>query len=228
MNVRLASPKQFAVIIETLHSMLETITLDFGSDGLSVVSMDPAHIFVAELTLYKTAFAFYLCPTPLSISLNLKPLHNVLRHIKKDDMLTLWAEDLADGSLNISIRQPQTPFKENVYKIREINIITHERISMVDRSYPCEILLPTPSLTKICTELANMGDKIEIIVSPNKVIFDASDEFVSCKSCIVVDEHKQMAIHCLEEKCSQIFRFDCKFNFLFFVFQLTICSTQIF
>ncbi|KAL6069527.1 hypothetical protein QOT17_007550 [Balamuthia mandrillaris] len=170
----LAAPLSFARTVGILESLLDVVNVDLTPEGIKVITMDAAHVFVLELVLFRReAFLTYQIGRDLiTVGLRLKLLHNVLKHVKADDMVVFSLKD-EDDTFNVSILKSGVLEKKSEYKICQI-VLDQERISMPDREYCCEILMPTSVLASSCTELQGLGEQLRIAVSDEELTLEGN------------------------------------------------------
>ena len=97
------------VIIDSSSSIVNEENLEATSNGLSPQTMDSAHISLASLNMKEEGFEEYRCDKNTVLGLNLLYFGKILKWIKPNDVMTIWANE--DNSF-LTIK--------NIIKVRNI------------------------------------------------------------------------------------------------------------
>ena len=81
------------VIIDSLSSLVNEVNLEATSNGLSPQTMDSAHISLVSLNMKEEGFVEYRCDKNTVLGLNLLDFGKVLKLIKPNDVMTIWANE---------------------------------------------------------------------------------------------------------------------------------------
>jgi len=60
-------------------------------------------------------------------------------------------------------------------------VLNQDRITIPDRTYPCEVLVPTSLLIEVCQELKGIGESLKLSITEDHMRFEASDEMMSAQ-----------------------------------------------
>ena len=81
------------VIIDSLSSLVNEVNLEATSNWLSLQAMDSAHISLVSLNMKEEVFKEYRCDKNTILGLNLLDFGKVLKLIKPNDVMTIWANE---------------------------------------------------------------------------------------------------------------------------------------
>ena len=81
------------VVIDSLSSLVNEVNLEATSNGLSLQTMDSAYISLVSLNKKKEGFEEYRCDKITVLGLNLLDFGKVLKLIKPNDVMTIWANE---------------------------------------------------------------------------------------------------------------------------------------
>ena len=81
------------VIIDSLSSLVNEVNLEATSNGLSLQTMDSAHISLVLLNMKEEGFEEYRCDKNTVLGLNLLDFGKVSKLIKPNDVMTIWANE---------------------------------------------------------------------------------------------------------------------------------------
>ena len=83
----------FKKIIDSLSSLVNEVNLEATSNGLSLQSMDSAHVSLVSLNMKEESFEQYRWDKNTTLGLNLLDFDKVLKLIKPNDVMTIWANE---------------------------------------------------------------------------------------------------------------------------------------
>ena len=81
------------VVIDSLSSLVNEVNLEATSNWLSLQAMDSAHISLVSLNMKEEVFKEYRCDKNTILGLNLLDFGKVLKLIKPNDVMTIWANE---------------------------------------------------------------------------------------------------------------------------------------
>ena len=81
------------VIIDSLCSLVNEVNLEATSNGLSLQTMDSAYISLVSLNMKEESFEEYRWDKNTTLGLNLLDFDKVLKLIKPNDVMTIWANE---------------------------------------------------------------------------------------------------------------------------------------
>jgi len=77
-------------------------------------------------------------------------------------------------------------------------VLNQDRITIPDRTYPCEVLVPTSLLIEVCQELKGIGESLKLSITEDHMRFEASDEMMSAQITVTDKEIAGFGVLCTE------------------------------
>ena len=189
LELRTVQSTAIKTLSEALKDMLTDTKIEFDLSGMKITAMDNAHIVLVHLKLEANRFEHYQCAqSRLSIGLNMLNFHKLLKTINNNDILMLFIESDDPNHLGIRI--------EN----NEKNSCTTYRLDLLDldnqvydidsAGFPSVLTLPSGDFQKICRDMHNIADHVEIKYFNNKLVFSCRGEFCSQETVLATDDKK--------------------------------------
>ena len=177
LEVKTVQSSAFRILIEALKEILTDANLEFDETGMKVMAMDSSHTVLVHLKLYSDKFETYHCKNKLIIGVNMINLFKLIKTMGNNETLTLYIEEDDDSVLGIQIDNSEknsvTKFKLNLMTLHE------ENIQIPPASFESVITLPSTDFQKVCRDMFNLADDIEIKSLENQLMFSCKGEFAS-------------------------------------------------
>jgi len=202
-------------ILDALKDLINDAQWDVSAEGLSLQSMDSSHVALCGLVLKKDTFETYRCDRNNLLGISLPTMAKILRCAGNDDIITLTAPDDPD-TLTFKFESTKGE-RESEYEIKLVDI-DGETLGIPDTDYSATIKMPSAELMRICRDLSQIGDTLEIIVTKNGITFqttgDAGHGKVTLKSTSNADNEENDIQIDMEEPVTLTFasRFMCFFT----------------
>ena len=173
----------FRILIEALKEILTDANFEFDENGMKIVAMDSSHTVLVHLRLNAQNFENYVCKrSKLILGINLINLFKLMKIMGNNDTLSLKVEEDDLSSLHIIIENSEknslTRFKLNLMYLHEDNI------EIPPPTFESIITLPSIDFQKICRDMHNLADEIEIKSIGNQLIFGCKGQFAEQETCI--------------------------------------------
>jgi proliferating cell nuclear antigen len=117
--------------------------------------MDNSHVALVSMLLKSEGFNPYRCDRNIALGINLTSLTKILRCARKEDILTLKADD-ASNSLNLVFRDPENRHISE-YDINLMNI-DQEHLGIPETGYAAVISMPSTVFQRICRDLMALAE----------------------------------------------------------------------
>lgn len=105
MKLTLTESRYFKDSVAIISELVNEATFKIKPEGIEMIAMDPANVAMVVFKLLSSCFSEYKLDKPISISINLNSLKQILRRAKPTDILTL---SLGDGKLDITLKSDTT------------------------------------------------------------------------------------------------------------------------
>lgn len=167
-EAKLAQGTVLKKILEALIGLVTDANWECTAKGMTLQSMDSSHVALCCLNLKSDAFENYRCDRTVTIGINLPMMSRVLKCASNDDNVTLISEENSD-KLTFKFDSSQGD-RDSEYEVKLTNIDS-DSLGIPDQEYDCIIKMPSGELSRICRDLSQFGDTLEIRCTKNGVEF---------------------------------------------------------
>tara|TARA_Y100000741_G_scaffold360768_1_gene343571 strand:- start:1928 stop:2749 length:822 start_codon:yes stop_codon:yes gene_type:complete len=181
MYLRTVQSSAIRVLIEALKEILTDTNLEFDGENIKVIAMDPSHTVLVHLKLESNKFEKYYCPNKLLLGINTINLFKLIKALQNNDILTLFVEKNNTNQLGIRMENGEanqiTQYRMNLMDLNQ------ENITIPPIEFESVITLPSNNFQKICRDMFNLSDNIEITTYGQQITFkckgDVADQETS-------------------------------------------------
>ena len=181
-EVKTVQTNAFKTLCEALKEILTDTNLIFGNDGIKIIAMDPSHTVLVHLKLEKDSFEIYNCSEKAIVGISMLNFFKLIKTMTNNDTLTLYIEKSDENKLGIRIENGEknsiTTYKLNLMDLNE------ENISIPPAAFESIITLPSSDFQKICRDMSNLSETIEIKSVGTQLIFGCDGNFASQETII--------------------------------------------
>ena len=167
---------------EALKEILTDANIEWNEKGLKIITLDPSNTILVHLKLEKENFEYFHCEKRMFIGINVLNLFKLLRTLTNNDALTLYLEEGNESKLGIKIENSEkntmTKYMLNLMDLHEDNIQIPPAV------FDSVITMPSVDFQKICRDMHNLAENIEIKSLENQLIFSCSGQFASQETSI--------------------------------------------
>jgi proliferating cell nuclear antigen len=172
----------FRILIEALKEILTDANFEFDENGLKIVAMDSTHTVLVHLRLNAENLEEYKCLSKIVLGINLINFYKLMKILGNNDVLQLYVDDENLSVLNIMIKNSEknsiTNFKLNLMDLNE------ENIEVPPPTFESVITMPSVDFQKICRDMHNLSDELEIKSVGNQLIFSCKGLFAEQETSI--------------------------------------------
>jgi len=195
LEIKTVQSQAFKILIEALKELLTDTNVDFDENGLKIVAMDTSHCVLAHVKLDASKFEQYYCKTKFTIGVNMLNLYKLIRTINSNDTLTIFIDASDVNHLGIKIENVETNSK-TTYKLNLLDL-DNQKITIDNAEFNTVINLPSIYFQKICRDMNNIAETVEIKNTSNKLILNCKGDFCSQETVIVDNEN---GFNCISNK----------------------------
>ncbi|XP_032236381.1 proliferating cell nuclear antigen-like [Nematostella vectensis] len=177
-EARLVQGNLLKKVIEAIKDVVETANWDCSAAGISLQAMDSSHVCLVSVQLNADGFDPYRCDRTLSIGMKTSLLSKIIKCAGNEDRITIHAEDTGD-TVTFSFESPNEE-KTSEYKMKLMDIDS-EHLGIPDQTYDAVIKMPSAEFQRICRDLSQMGDSVQIACTKDGIDFTVSGESGSGK-----------------------------------------------
>ena len=167
----------FKLLTEALKEILTEANIQCDSTGLKIIEMDSSHTILVHLKLDADKFEHYECNEKQVFGISMLNFYKLIKTIGNNDTLTLFVEDTNKSELGIKIENSEnnteTTFGLNLL---DLNMKT---IQIPKTAFKNIMTLPSNLFQKICRDMSQLSEIIEIKSVNNKLICFCKGDFAS-------------------------------------------------
>lgn len=126
------------------------------------MAVDTTKTVLINLKLDSKNFTKFICNSKnkISLGINLAYFYTLIKSMNKNDILTLYVDHDDPNNLNIKIDSPEDK-KETVFQMKLLDL-DEEKIEITDTTFDAVIAMDSVEFHKICREMNNIADYVEI------------------------------------------------------------------
>lgn len=176
LEAKLSQATVLKKVVEAIRELVTDVNIDCTSAGLSLQSMDDAHVTLVILQMRASGFENYRCDRTIPIGINMSSLSKIIKCGNNEDTLTLKASD--DGeTLSIVFESPKGD-KVSDYELKLMDLDI-EHLSVPDASYDVNVRLSSSEFQRICRDLQNISESVTISAIKDCLKFAAQGEIAN-------------------------------------------------
>jgi proliferating cell nuclear antigen len=212
LEVRTVQSSAFKILMEAMKELLTDTSIEFDETGMKIISMDNSHVVLVHLKLDACKFEHYYCESKIVIGVNMLNMYKLIRSINSNDILTLFIDSHDMNHLGIKIENGEKNTK-TTYKLNLLDL-DNQKITIDSADFNSVITLPSIDFQKICRDMNNIADFVEIKNVDTQLILSCKGDFCS-QETIIADNENGNAISA--KKCDEIVQgiFNLKYLVLF-------------
>ena len=182
LEIKTVQSAAFRVLTEALKEILTDANFEFDETGVKIMAMDSSHTVLVHLKLNAENFEYYHCKDKRILGINMINLFKLIKTMGNNDALTLYLEEGNESKLGIKIENSEkntlTKYMLNLMDLHEDNIQIPPAV------FDSVITMPSVDFQKICRDMHNLAENIEIKSLENQLIFSCCGQFASQETSI--------------------------------------------
>lgn len=182
--IRTVQAPAFRILIEALKEILTDVNIDFTANdeetgkagGMRIMAMNNAKSVLIHLRLDSHNFDDYvITEEKITIGVNMLNFYKLIKTMSNNDTLSLYIDDDNINKLCIRIENGE----KNSVSTFKLNLLDLEDDAIVIPAAQFESMLTMPSTDfhKICRDMWNIAEYIEIKSVAKKLIFSCKGDF---------------------------------------------------
>lgn len=174
--VRTVQSSNIRILFEALKEILPDTNIEFNPKRIKILAVDAHHVVLVHLRLEGSQFEQYYCPNKQVIGISLLYFFRLIKTMNSNnDILTLFIEKNDSSRLGIRIensdKNTTTTFKLNLLDLDE------EEIEVPNAVFPSVITLQSTDFQKICRDMSNLAQTVEITSVGSELRLSCQGEF---------------------------------------------------
>ena len=167
----------FNTLIEALKELLTDTVIEFDADGLKVITTDMAHVILVHLRLHASKLESYVCDRQkILVGINMMNMHKIIKASNSGDTLSMSMFDDDMCKLHITFENSEKNSKAT-YSLNLLDMDSTDIPEIPPEYFPSVITLPSGDFQKICRDMHNIADKVEIRSIGNQLMFRCCGDF---------------------------------------------------
>lgn len=212
LEIKTIQSSTIKVLIEALKEILTDTVIEVTEEHIKICTMDSTHVILIHLKLDAKKFEYFYCESKKLIGINILNLNKIIKTINNNDMLTLYM--LKDDCNHLCIKIENT--EKNTKRITKLNLLDLENnnFEIPPAVFNSVITLPSNDFQKICRDINNLSEFVEIKNINNQLIISCNGDFCS-QETIISDSDQKMTTD--EASTQEIFQgvFNIKYLVMF-------------
>jgi proliferating cell nuclear antigen PCNA len=183
----------FKVLFEVLKDMLTDANIEIRSSGNSssksekgkeeddskdkdcmrINEIDPTKTVLINV---KLTFSKFMCKkNKLLLGVNLGCFYKLIKSMGKNDILTLSQELDDKNHLKIKVDSPDEK-KDSIFNLKLIDL-EERKMQIPQITFDAVVTMDSQEFNKLCRDMNNIADYVEIKCLPDKIVFTCKGEF---------------------------------------------------
>ena len=178
------------VLVEALKEILTDTMIEITPEHIKICTMDTSHIILIHLKLDADKFESFYCEGKKLIGVNILNLNKIIKTINNNDTLTLYM--MKDDCNHLCIRIDNA--EKHTERITKLNLLDLENTNfeIPPAVFQSVITLPSGDFQKICRDVNNLSEFVEIKNVNKQLIISCVGDFCS-QEIIISDSDKQQS-----------------------------------
>lgn len=188
MYARLSTSTILKKLVESISKLVEEIELSISPTGIQSQSLDSSKTSLIYFNLVKEGFKEndFFCERPITLGVNIKDLATIMKCGANEESVALKCENDPRG-LEV-IFENESEEKLSHFGLSLINI-NNEPVEIKDTLYTSVICMPSSKFSKICQDLANISDVLNIVTGNSFVKFSVTSDNNFNGNILIKNEH---------------------------------------
>nr|AEF33789.1 proliferating cell nuclear antigen [Karenia brevis] len=160
-------------VVDAMKDLCKEVNFDCSEKGLQVQSMDSSHVALVALLLRESAFSEFKCDRAASLGMNVESLGKIFKMCGPSDSLKLkWANDADTVSFQCESGEDDR-IADFDLKLMQIE---SEHMEIPEQQYKVLARLPSSEFMKICRDLKEFGETMQIQASKEGIKFSVQGD----------------------------------------------------
>lgn len=174
LEIRTVQSSAIKTLVEALKELLTDVVIEVDDTGLRVIAMNKACAVLVHLKLDASRFEYFRCSKPLNLGVNINNLYKLIKTVGNSDTLTMYVEE-DESHLGIKIESSE----KNSRTVYKLNLLDMENpdITVDAMQFDDTIELGSGEFQKLCRDMHNIADVVEIKVVNEEVTFSCRGDF---------------------------------------------------
>jgi proliferating cell nuclear antigen len=169
-------------LVEVLKDVLNDINVVFDETGIKVMAMDGSRVALIHMRLQAENFEHFYCKQRFDAGLSLSALHKLMKTVSNSDTISLYVKDNNTNELCLNIENADRNCA-TTFRLKLLDIDNNE-LNIADVEINCIVTMPSNDFQRMCRDMANVGDNVEIVCENQTLIFRCNGDFAHQETVI--------------------------------------------
>ncbi|MDD5331761.1 MAG: proliferating cell nuclear antigen (pcna) [Candidatus Nanoarchaeia archaeon] len=175
MKLVLAEPRYLKDSINIISELVNEVTFKVDETKIEIVAMDPANVAMIIFKLLSSAFVEYDVKKPVSLSVSLDSLKQVLRRAKPSDTLKLELDE-DKNRLRIQLKGEST----RTFNLSLIDIDESEQ-RIPELNFGARIEMPTLIFDEAIEDMSVIAESVALVANKNTFMIKSESKLHNAK-----------------------------------------------
>ena len=162
-------------LVEVLKDVLNDINLIFDSTGIKIMAMDGSHVALIHMKLLAENFESFECNERFIAGLSVLSLHKLMKTVSNSDTVSLYVLESNTNELCMMIENADRN-SSTTFRLKLLDLDNNE-LHIPDVEINCVVTMPSNDFQRMCRDMANVGENVEIICEDQTLIFRCNGDF---------------------------------------------------
>ena len=163
-------------LVEALKEILTDINFEINKTGIKVIAMDSSHVSLIYMKLLSENFEQFYCEKPLVCGISIVRLFKLLKTMSPNDSLCMFITHSEPNDLQIHIETSEKGLRHK-FSLKLMDLYL-DKVEIPPAQFSSVLRIPSSDFQKLCRDMNNLGDEIEIKSSGNQLIFSISNDWM--------------------------------------------------
>ena len=182
LDIQTVQSNALRTLIEVLKDVLNDINITFDDTGMKIMAMDGSHVALIHMKLHAERFEKYYCKQKLNIGVCMGSWFKLMKTVGTNDTIGLFIEDEQPNELCIRIENASKN-SSTTFKLKLLDI-DNQDLNIPDVEINCVVTMPSNDFQRLCRDMSNIGDSVEIISDTDGLHFKCEGDFASQETVI--------------------------------------------
>jgi|TARA_B110000971_G_scaffold58675_1_gene59825 proliferating cell nuclear antigen len=163
-------------LIEALKEILTDVNFEISSEGIKVIAMDSSHVSLIYLKLLAENFEKFYCEKPIVCGISILRLFKLLKSMSPNDSLCMFITNMEPNDLQIHIETSEKGLRHK-FSLKLMDLYL-DKVEIPPAEFSSVLRIPSSDFQKLCRDMNNLGEEIDIKSSGNQLIFSISNDWM--------------------------------------------------
>jgi proliferating cell nuclear antigen len=182
LDIQTVQSNALRTLIEVLKDVLNDINITFDETGVKIMAMDGSHVALIHMKLHSDRFEKYYCKQKLNIGVCMSSWFKLMKTVGTNDTVSLFIEEENPNELGICIENADKN-SSTTFRLKLLDI-DNQDLNIPNVEINCIVTMPSNDFQRLCRDMSNIGDTVEIRSDKEGLHFKCEGDFASQETVI--------------------------------------------